>query len=952
MGLKVSNLNITLQKGTDNSYYASWDFKETVKTTSNSAIKKGDIVSIKSGAKWYNGVKIPNWVLGYKWYVVQVKGDRAVLGKNANGSGNHDIQSPIRTSDLIGASGSSSSTSTSKDVTNVDHYEVKWYYATGNGVYFTGTSEDSTRKLTGLYSPPDNATKIKVTVKPVSKKYKTKDGKTEKSYWTGESVSKELVMASTAPPDADKPTVVIEDYTLRATVLIPSEEKDEKVQYGLIDRVEFQVYTGNVDTGAVSKDPVAKGIAEVKALGAVFICTVAAGSHYYVRCRYINDYDGKKLYGEWSGYADAGEGPPKAVNNVKVVADSKTSAKLTWKSSSNSADISYEIEYTTDKKYFDTSSSQLSSKTSGAKPNTNGVVTDIIDSLESGKEWFFRIRATKDSANSSWSNIVSTELGTSPEAPTTWSLTSSVIVGEDITLYWTHNTKDGSKMTKAEIELIPNGGEGPIEYTPEEITDEDEAEPIHSYTFSSADYTVGGKISWRVRTKGIYDEGDNKGWSGWSTLRDIDLYATPSAMVTTNTGGDNIMSTFPLDMTVTAGPEPQKPLSYHVAIISTNTYESTDILGRETVVNAGAAVYSKVFNVTDNVFNLSISAGDVLLVNNQEYKVRVTVSMDSGLTAEAISSFTTSWEDALYVVDAGITIDFDTLSAYITPFCNSVYNTIHVKMEGEWTTSVKTYAYDMCPEIVEEDDNGFTIQYVENGVTKTKRYETYEEETYQYTQTVVASYTTEEPDITDVTLSVYRREYNGSFTCIATGLTNSGVDTVTDPHPSLDLARYRIVAQDAQTGKITYSDLPGHPVNEHSIIIQWDEKWVDFDYSEDGIPEIASWTGSMLKLPYNINVSEKYNPDVSLVEYIGRENPVSYYGTQRGETASWSTVIDKADKETIYALRRLAAWKGDVYIREPSGTGYWAHVKVSFPINYQDLTVPVTFDISRVEGGI
>lgn len=112
------------------------------------------------------------------------------------------------------------------------------------------------------------------------------------------------------------------------------------------------------------------------------------------------------------------------------------------------------------------------------------------------------------------------------------------------------------------------------------------------------------------------------------------------------------------------------------------------------------------------------------------------------------------------------------------------------------------------------------------------------------------------------------------------------------------------------------------------------------------------WTGSMLKLPYNIDVSDDHDLDVSLIEYIGRAHPISYYGTQRGETATWSMQIDKSDRETLYALRRLAIWMGDVYIREPSGSGYWASIKVTFSQKHRELTIPVTLSITRVEGGV
>ena len=155
------------------------------------------------------------------------------------------------------------------------------------------------------------------------------------------------------------------------------------------------------------------------------------------------------------------------------------------------------------------------------------------------------------------------------------------------------------------------------------------------------------------------------------------------------------------------------------------------------------------------------------------------------------------------------------------------------------------------------------------------------------------------------------------------------------------------------TGAISYSDIPGYQVNEKSIVIQWDEDWTSFDSGPDGnVLSRPPWSGSMLKLPYNVDVSDSYNSDVSLINYIGRKHPVSYYGTQRGETSTWNVEIPKYDKETLYAIRRLAIWMGDVYVREPSGSGYWASIKVSFGQKHCELTIPITFNITRVEGGM
>jgi hypothetical protein len=202
-----------------------------------------------------------------------------------------------------------------------------------------------------------------------------------------------------------------------------------------------------------------------------------------------------------------------------------------------------------------------------------------------------------------------------------------------------------------------------------------------------------------------------------------------------------------------------------------------------------------------------------------------------------------------------------------------------------------------------------------------------------------------------VTLAVYRREFDGSYTELAAGIDNTKNTNVTDPHPALDLARYRIVATVNSTGAVSYSDLPGVPVGETAIIIQWDEDWTQFEATVDDPPSQPSWSGSLLRLPYNVDVSDSYGMDVSLVKYAGRKRPVTYYGTQLGESSTWNTVIPKDDEETLYALRRLAIWTGDCYVREPSGTGYWANVTVSFSQKHRDVTIPVTLNITRVEGG-
>ena len=65
------------------------------KETTKAGINPNDLVSIASDAKYYTGKTIPSWVKKKKWYVADVNGDRAVLGKSEDSKNN--IQSAINT---------------------------------------------------------------------------------------------------------------------------------------------------------------------------------------------------------------------------------------------------------------------------------------------------------------------------------------------------------------------------------------------------------------------------------------------------------------------------------------------------------------------------------------------------------------------------------------------------------------------------------------------------------------------------------------------------------------------------------------------------------------------------------------------------------------------------------------------------------------------------------------
>lgn len=947
-------------------------------TTNPYVVKKGNTLSwiasqtgttVKNLAAW-NNIKNVNLIyVGQKIYWKK--------GSGSSGSSSSKSSNTATNSNKVKITDIGVQTGTDRSVfivwdwskSHTDKYKVEWYYYTGDGHAWVGSSSEEAKKQS-IYSAPSNATRVKVRVKPIATTHKVNKKDTE--WWTAEWSSYKEYNFKDNPPAAlsGPPSVNITNLSLTARY----DNLDTSTLHG--KTVEFEIVQDDgTKAWKTLKADIASTAASIKQ-------TVNTGHRYKVRARVL---DGKET-GEWSNYSDnqySSPATPTKMYEPKVL--SKTEIQLHWEPVTNpdptDTNFGYEIEYTTEVRYFD------SGETSKTEVGKNAGYCEITG-LTQGQHYYFRVRTKTSSGYSGWLYYGTAKdpkpviLGTVPGAPTTWASSTTVIVGEEVSLFWVHNSADGSSQTYAELTIILNDDTAHPEIkTIKNTRDEDHKDDTSEFKLIEIDskgnviinsnllkqhYVEGAKITWSVKTKGIMDE-----YSESSVARNIDIFAPPtlSTSITDKDGNDiTTIERFPFYIRAVPGPVTQAPTGYHVSIYAEDSYESIDSIGNKKYISAGDEIYSRYFDTkVDLVAEMLPNIVD--LEDGESYTIVTTVSMNSGLTATSINDgIQVSWTDEFYTPNASIQLDGDTFSANIHPFCE------HIPLVHEIVKQDSNGIYQKTGEITElgwneEGENiGEIIEDYYVGISEDS--DGYDPDTGDILdliiiysidnngETIYYCESDGEPELVDgVTLSVYRREYDGTFTEIETGIENNRSRYIQDPHPALDYARYRIVAITNDTGAISFTDVSKNTVDEigySGIIIQWDEDWSDFDIDADQEDALAvpPWTGSLIQLLYNINVSNKNNIDVELIEYAGRNHPVSYYGTQIGETASWSLEIDQEDKDTIYALRRLARWLGDVYVREPSGVGYWATIKVSFTQEHLKTTIPVTLDITRVEGGV
>lgn len=718
-----------------------------------------------------------------------------------------------------------------------------------------------------LYSPPDNAKAITIHVIPASTYHEVNGQQTE--YWQGELRGYELSLPLDIPKLATPPTPeVTVDKLGKVTITVGA--VDSIHGGNTPSRMYIMIYDGPNGTSFYDQVyvPMSNG-----PISARYSFQGTPGNIYRARAQHqYEDAKGTWYYSDFTDWSGTVSARPDTPRIIECRADSSTSVYLAW--SGGTGATSYTIYYSDNPSGFAISGDHQ--EITGIEAPGNNVY--IITGLETGTTYYFYVIAVNDNGESAYSNMASCTIGKDPEAPTTWSSTTTAIVGQTVNLYFVHNSEDGSNMSEGQVEVTFN--DKTQTFTVQGIGNdpqEDQEETTYHYTINTSTYGE-GKLTWRARTSGVTGN-----YGPWSVVRTVDIYEKPSISISvTDAEGTQIstITSYPFKLTGVTTPSTQKPIGFSVSILAAQSYQTIDYEGNTVYIQAGDSVYSNY--IPTSPLNVEFGAQDVNLDSGQNYTVSVVVSMNSGLTASATYPIACSWSESTVRPNCEISLDRGPLSTYVSPYI--------------------------------KDDTG--------------------------------SY------ISGYTLSVYRREFDGALTEIATGLDSSGPITVVDPHPPLDAVRYRIVAISNTTGAVDYTDLPAYPIHGICIVIQWDEEWQNLRITQPDRLVERQYRGSLLRLPFNIDTTEDVTTDVELVNYIGRDYPTSYYGTVVNSTATWNTDIPDFDKETLYALRRLQKWKGDCYVREPSGTGYWASITVSFGITHLERAIPVTLNVTRVAGGM
>lgn len=591
------------------------------------------------------------------------------------------------------------------------------------------------------------------------------------------------------------------------------------------------------------------------------------------------------------------------VEDTTVATDEQGRVRITWTGGPWGAGYSCEVQRTELADNYSSSAVDSISSTTLDYEDSYGNRKVTISGLERGKTWYFRIRIRQGQLLSNWATVSAGKFnhygstsGTIARATLT---PAPAITGpEDLGAPTCVTTP--TACTVGDVVLLAwthNSGQDSdqsayqLEVKRQSYgTSTWTTQTLNGTADSSYAYDTTGRTDGTTLRWRVRTKGvDPAVWSPWSRQQDVRVWDDGVSSVSISPRTGDAITRFPVTVSVTASglSQANRPIAWWAQMESVDSYTGIGTDGQPVTVQSGAVMWRHDVDANDAGF----SAGSL--------------AVDVGASDVALAN------GRRYRLRAGC-VTAQGLRNEAVPF----------EFETSWSGDVPIPSSYF---VMDEDDHCC----------------------YVY-----PSCFDEEGELADgVTLSVWRIERDGSTVLIQDGIDNGTESYVTDPHPTHGLQWYRTVAHDVDTGAQNLLDQYVR-VSIPYLLIQWNERWEQED--EDDVPDGEEprlrYAGMALELPYNLKIDEGHSPDVALREYLGRSHPVSAYGTQRGRTSSISCDIRRDDEATLSLVRMLAAWRGDCYVREPTGDGYWASIgDVRVTHSYDSRAVGVSMTVTRVE---
>lgn len=615
--------------------------------------------------------------------------------------------------------------------------------------------------------------------------------------------------------------------------------------------------------------------------------------------------------------------PPSSVTVIEGPRDGTVRVGWKWSwTDANSAEISWS-EYP--------EAWESTKEPSSYKVENKQVTSWVVADLEVGKTWYFRVRFIGEDGDNEivgpWSQTVAYNLSSVPDRPAL-SLSKSVInEGGSITARWAYSASGDTEQDYAEICLV---------------TYDNNNEPVYGDVIASTsegqsvvieqDWTTGATYYLSVRvttTAGLQ--------SAWSEIASV-YVAEP---ITINMTASNIscggrytectndqVETYVDDvLTNITINDTQEQHSVSGGMTSElydlyNLNDSIKTVTRQDIDEHTYKIHNKtityVFESDPFIYAMPFTAtitgagatGTTILsiVRNEDYHLyRPDDKIFDGYEGETIATFSQTGE-------AQITITVDDLVGHLDD--GAKYKLIATVIDDYGQTASVEYLFEI----------NWLHKAIVPGV---------EVQVDKYVR--IAKITPIAPDGAAVsdTCDIYR------ITADQPELVYKGAtfgETYVDPYPAFgDFSGHRLVMITANGDYTSASGLA----------------WYDTDADDGDLLEeqqmIIDVDGDQIELPYNIELSNKWNKDFKRTSYLGGSVQGDWNPAVTRDLSASTVLVRGDDLDRQLAMRDLAGYAGVAHVRTPDGSSLTCDIQINESQSYETKKVTYSLTIQAVD---
>lgn len=550
----------------------------------------------------------------------------------------------------------------------------------------------------------------------------------------------------------------------------------------------------------------------------------------------------------------------------------------------------------------------------------------FITGLETGKEWYFRIRSVKSEVDSEtlspWSNELVIDLASAPAVPVLYLSSDTITEDGMVTAYWSHVSTDGTGQIASNIvEATYSGG---VWTYGNPVVATKEAQHVDIY---AADQ---GWTNGTTKYLALQTRSGSGGMSDFSTPVKIVVAAKPTLSITTNSLsgsetvteyflGDGVTDTFQCANSMTAPP--------------TVTVEGTTA----TVVSytGGAVELSTAPDDGDEVvITYTTGDNDVLTSMPLTATITTTNAVDLTIAIERAETYPMLRPDDTLTDGAkGETIYVNTIAAESSNSISIAIDDIIGRLDdGAWYNLIAT-ASDAFGQTAEQQIR-FKVHWSHQSWEPTASFIT-EDDTYIARITPIAGADYAVGDTCDI----YRLSADQPELIV------SGADFGTeyvDPYPAFGPeSGYKLVTVTATKDYITEDntfaeyDTTDDP---NSTYVQLNPGFLVIDFD-----------ANRLELEYNIALENAWSKDFQRTAYLGGHITGDHNRAVTRDLSASSVLVRGDDELTAYMVRQLARYAGLCHVRTPEGSSFVADVQVSEGQSYDSATIDYKLTIQKVD---